>query len=221
MDDARKLTEVAGAVGAGIKLGKEFFTANGPAAARQLTLSSRLPLFLDLKFHDIPNTVAAAVTAALPLRPAMLNVHALGGAAMIEAAVAAAAAAGSDRPLVLAVTILTSLADDDLCALGIGRPVTAMVEHLARLARDCGADGVVCSPVEVARLRASLGADCVLVVPGVRPAWAGSDDQKRVMTPAAAVKAGADALVVGRPISAAADPLAAAHRLIAELADAG
>jgi orotidine-5'-phosphate decarboxylase len=222
VDDARRLAEVARTVGAGLKLGKEFFTANGPAAVRQLTLDARLPLFLDLKFHDIPNTVAAAVTAALPLRPAMLNVHALGGAAMITAAVAAAAAAaGSERPLVLAVTILTSLGDADLPALGVGEPVAVMVERLARLARECGADGVVCSPVEAARLRASLGGDCVLVVPGVRPVWAGSDDQKRVMTPAAALNAGADALVVGRPITAAADPLAAARRLVAEIADAG
>lgn len=205
----------------GFKVGKEFFTANGPSGVRRIT-ELGLPLFLDLKFHDIPNTVAAAVRAALPLRPRMLNLHALGGAAMMRAAADALAAVPHDeRPLLLAVTVLTSLDATDLIAIGIGRPLPDLVEDLARNARACGLDGVVCSPHEVARLRRSFGSDFVLVVPGVRPSWAGVGDQKRVMTPAEAIASGADYLVIGRPISGAEDPAAAAERILAEVADAG
>lgn len=205
----------------GFKVGKEFFTANGPSGVRRIAKLG-LPLFLDLKFHDIPNTVAAAVRAALPLRPRMLNLHALGGAAMMRAAADALAAVPHDeRPLLLAVTVLTSLDATDLIAIGIGRPLPDLVEDLARNARACGLDGVVCSPHEVARLRRSFGSDFVLVVPGVRPSWAGVGDQKRVMTPAEAIASGADYLVIGRPISGAEDPAAAAERILAEVADAG
>lgn len=205
----------------GVKIGKEFFSANGPAGVRRIAQLG-LPIFLDLKFHDIPNTVAAAVRATLPLRPRMLNVHASGGAAMLRAAAEAVACApDAERPLLLAVTVLTSLDAGDLAAIGISRPLPDVVEDLARGAQACGLDGAVCSPREVKRLRQVCGRDFVLVVPGVRPSWAAPGDQKRVMTPAEAIDAGADYLVIGRPISGADDPAAAAERILAEVTDAG
>jgi len=200
----------------GFKIGKEFFTAFGPSAVREVLGDARL--FLDLKFHDIPNTVAAAVRAGLRLRPTLINVHASGGPAMLRAAAEAAAAAGADRPALLGVTVLTSLADDDLRAVGQASPAADQVLRLARLCRDCGLDGVVASPLEVAMLRDALGPDFRLVIPGVRPAWSESGDQKRVMTPRQAVAAGADDLVIGRPITRAPDPVEAARRIVAELA---
>ncbi len=207
---------LAGRVG-GVKLGNEFFTANGPQGVREVS-NAGLPVFLDLKFHDIPATVAAAVLAALPLKPLMINVHAQGGASMMRAAAQAASSAGDGRPLVLAVSVLTSLDGDDLKACGVDDEPEAQVLRLARLAKDCGLDGVVCSPLEAALLRRELGGDFKLVVPGVRPRWAAGDDQKRTMTPAAAVRAGADLLVIGRPITGAADPAAAAEKIVAEIA---
>jgi orotidine-5'-phosphate decarboxylase len=218
---ALELAAVAAAVGAGLKLGKEFFTAQGPAGVHRLAAATARPVFLDLKFHDIPNTVAGAIRAALPLNPAMLTLHALGGAAMMAAAAAAAAEAGPDRPRLLAVTLLTSLAPEDLPCLGFDRPLPSLVLQLARLAMDNGADGVVCSPAEVANLRAALDPRALLIVPGVRPAWAAHDDQRRVMTPAEAFANGADAIVIGRPITAATDPRAAANRLVHEIEHAG
>ena len=204
----------------GVKIGKEFFSANGPAGVRRIAQLG-LPIFLDLKFHDIPNTVAAAIRASLPLRPRMLNVHAFGGAAMLRAAAEAVASApDSERPVLLAVTVLTSLDAADLTAIGILRPLPDLVEDLARSAQACGLDGAVCSPREVKRLRQVCGRDFVLVVPGVRPSWASSGDQKRVMTPAEAIDAGADYLVIGRPISGADDPAEAAERILTEVADA-
>jgi orotidine-5'-phosphate decarboxylase len=206
---------VAGVVG-GIKFGLEFFGAHGPAgvgAARP----AGLPLFLDLKFHDIPNTVAGAVRAVLPLKPAILTVHASGGRAMLEAARDAAAQGGANRPKIIAVTVLTSLDDDDLDAVGQRGPTLDQVKRLAAVAQRAGVDGVVCSPREVAALRAQCGPGFTLVVPGIRPAWAAVGDQKRVMTPAEAVAAGADHLVIGRPITGAADPAEAARRIAAEL----
>ena len=176
-----------------------------------------MPLFLDLKFHDIPNTVAGAVRAVLPLKPAILTVHASGGRAMLEAARDAAAAAGADRPKIVAVTVLTSLDDGDLDAVGQRGPALDQAKRLAAIAQQAGVDGVVCSPKEVAALRAQCGATFLLVVPGIRPSWAATGDQKRVMTPAEAVAAGADHLVIGRPITAAADPAEAARRIAAEL----
>ncbi|OHC73793.1 MAG: orotidine 5'-phosphate decarboxylase [Rhodospirillales bacterium RIFCSPLOWO2_12_FULL_58_28] len=207
-----------GVVG-GVKLGKEFFTANGPQGVERVSAAG-LPVFLDLKFHDIPNTVAGAVRAALALKPFMLNVHASGGAAMMRAAVDAAAEAGDDRPLMLAVTVLTSLDADDLKATGVAGAVSEQAARLASLAEDCGMDGVVCSAFEAGMLRQRLGPDFKLVVPGVRPVWASADDQKRIMTPAEAVNAGADYLVVGRPITGAVDPVKAAEKIAAELASA-
>ncbi|WP_029007910.1 orotidine-5'-phosphate decarboxylase [Azospirillum halopraeferens] len=208
---------LAGLVG-GLKLGLEFFVAHGPDGVRAVMGSDGPPLFLDLKLHDIPNTVAGAVRAVLPLAPAFLTIHASGGPAMMRAAVEAAAAAGPGRPRILGVTVLTSLDDGDLEAVGQAAPAAAQVERLARLARECGLDGVICSPNEVAALRRACGPDFVLMVPGIRPAGAAAGDQKRVMTPAEALAAGADHLVIGRPITGDPDPAAAARRIAAEIA---
>lgn len=208
----------AGAAVGGLKIGKEFFTCHGPQGVRQAV--GERPLFLDLKWHDIPNTVAGAVKASLALRPLIVNVHAAGGPAMMKAAKAAADAAsgqGLPRPWVIAVTVLTSMDDRDLAATGQQGPVADQVLRLAKLTEDCGLDGVVCSPQEIALLRRHLRADFKLIVPGIRPAWAVSGDQKRVMSPAEALAAGADYLVIGRPITAAADPRVAAELIQTEL----
>lgn len=218
-DAARLAGDVAGAVG-GVKLGKEFFTANGPEGVRAVSTSDQ-PLFLDLKFHDIPNTVAGAVRAALPLKPALLNVHAGGGAAMMRAAAEAAATAGAQRPAMLAVTVLTSMGSDDLTEVGIDGTPREHVVRLAKLAQASGMDGVVCSGAEIADLRAACGPDFKLVVPGIRPGWAVAGDQKRIMTPRDAVDTGADVLVIGRPITQADDPGAAAARIAEELMGSG
>lgn len=219
---AESLARAVEGVAGGVKLGKEFFTAHGPEGVRAVAGGKRL--FLDLKFHDIPNTVAGALRAAAHLRPALVNVHVAGGRAMMEAAVEAAREGAEDTgvapPRLLGVTVLTSLDDGDLEAVGQRPPVRDQVRRLAALAADCGLDGVVCSPREVAMLRADLGPDFMLVVPGVRPAWAAGGDQKRVATPQAALADGADVLVIGRPVTAAADPAAAARRIAAELTEA-
>ncbi|MCB2102020.1 MAG: orotidine-5'-phosphate decarboxylase [Rhodobacterales bacterium] len=206
---------LAGKVG-GMKVGKEFFTAQGPQGTRRI-VDLGMPLFMDLKWHDIPNTVASAVRAALPLGPRFVNVHASGGPAMLRAAAEAAAEGGDTRPKVLGVTVLTSMDADDLRAVGVESPPAEQVLRLARLSQDCGLDGVVCSAHEIAALRAACGPDFVLMVPGIRPAWSATGDQKRVMTPADAIAAGADHLVIGRPITAADDPAAAADRIAREL----
>ncbi len=207
-----------GAVG-GVKIGKELFTAQGPDGVRLAVGGA--PLFLDLKFHDIPNTVAGAIRAAVHLRPAIVDVHASGGRAMMQAAAQAARETAEDlgieRPKVIAVTVLTSLDAGDLEAVGQRGPAEDQVLRLARLTQDSGLDGVVCSPREIAVLRETCGPDFLLVVPGIRPAWAASGDQKRVMTPEEAIAAGADHLVIGRPITGAEDPLAAAQKIAAEL----
>ena len=189
------------------KLGLEFFLANGAAGIRAI---AGRPVFLDLKLHDIPNTVAGGVRAVLDLRPAMLTIHAAGGAAMIEAARQAAETAGAERPMILAVTVLTSLDAAALAATGVAASPADQVLRLARLALSAGADALVCSPLEVAMLRDALGAGVKLIVPGIRPAGAAAGDQARTMTPAEAVAAGASWIVVGRPITGAADPAAAA-----------
>ncbi len=212
---------VADAVG-GLKLGLEFFSANGPKGARLVQKASGLPLFLDLKFHDIPNTVAGAVRAvAAEVKPFMMTLMASGGRAMLEAAVRAATDVAHElivpRPLLLGVTVLTSLDANDLAATGVSGGVADQVRRLAELAKLAGLDGVVCSPLEAAVLRRDLGPGFKLVTPGVRPTWAEANDQKRIMTPGEAVAAGADYLVIGRPISAAADPAAAAARIALEL----
>lgn len=196
-----------------LKLGLEYTLANGPDGMRRV---GQRPVFLDLKLHDIPNTVAAAVRAVLPLAPAMLTLHAAGGGAMIEAARRAADTA--QRPLLLGVTVLTSLDAAALHATGVAGGPRQQVLRLARLALDAGADGLVCSAHEAAMLRDALGSSPVLVVPGIRPAGAEAGDQARTMTPREAVDAGADWIVVGRPITAAADPAAAAAAIAAEIA---
>ncbi|HUO44827.1 MAG TPA: orotidine-5'-phosphate decarboxylase [Burkholderiales bacterium] len=190
-----------------LKVGKELFTAAGPALVEKLAARG-FDVFLDLKFHDIPNTVAGACRAAAALGVWMLNVHALGGRAMLEAARDAVAAARDRRPLLVAVTVLTSLADDDLRAVGVAGPVPDAVVRLAGLAQASGLDGVVCSAQEAPLLRRQCGERFLLVTPGIRLPENARDDQRRVTTPAAAVAAGADYLVIGRPVTQAADPAA-------------
>jgi orotidine-5'-phosphate decarboxylase len=186
-----------------LKVGKELFTRAGPALVRELT-SASFDVFLDLKFHDIPNTVGAACAAAAGLGAWMVNVHALGGSAMMRAAREQVDAA-AHKPLLIAVTLLTSMGQDDLQDLGLSGPPQEVVLRLARLAARAGMDGVVCSPQEVPLLRAEMARDFLLVTPGIRPAGAGVDDQVRIATPASAVRSGADYLVIGRPITRASD----------------
>ena len=190
-----------------LKVGKELFTAAGPALVKSL-VERGFGVFLDLKYHDIPNTAANACRAAAGLGVWMINVHAAGGRAMLQAA-REALAHDPKPPLLIGVTVLTSLSAADLAELGIaGTPLDAAL-RLARLARSCGLDGVVCSAHEAAGLRREFGAGFCLVTPGIRPATAQQDDQQRVMTPSAAIASGADYLVIGRPITQAPDPLAA------------
>ncbi|MDJ0741311.1 MAG: orotidine-5'-phosphate decarboxylase [Gammaproteobacteria bacterium] len=199
-----------------VKIGKEMFTRAGPAFVEAVAARG-FEVFLDLKYHDIPNTVAAACAAAADLGVWMVNVHASGGRRMLETA-AARLAQHDRRPLLIAVTILTSLGADDLGEIGYSGSPADNVRRLAALAEDSGLDGVVCSPLEVGLLRAERGSAFRLVTPGVRPAGAASDDQKRVMTPGDAIRAGADYLVVGRPVTASTDPpasLAAINRDVA------
>ena len=198
------------------KVGLEAFTAHGPALVGEVQAVG-MPVFLDLKLHDIPNTVERAARNAARLGVAMLTVHASGGEAMLRAAVAGAASA-ERPPAVLAVTVLTSLDDGALGELGIPGGAAGRVTAWAALAQRCGCAGVVCSPQEAAALRSALGSDFVLVTPGVRPAGERSGDQRRVATPRDAIGAGADLLVVGRPITGAADPLVAAEAILAEMA---
>lgn len=213
LEYARNLaSHVAPHVG-GLKLGMEFLAANGPQGIRAFE-DFGLPIFADTKFHDIPNTVVGAVRATAGLGVAIVNVHAAGGPAMLRAAREAAQAV-NPKTKVIAVTVLTSLDDGDLVAVGQMPPARDQVVRLATLARDCGLDGVVCSAHEIAPLRAALGQDFLLIVPGIRPAGSEVGDQRRVMGPKEARAAGASILVIGRPITAAADPGEAA-RAIAE-----
>jgi orotidine-5'-phosphate decarboxylase len=198
-----------------LKVGKELFTAAGPAFVAAL-VARGYALFLDLKFHDIPNTVTGACRAAAALGVWMLNVHALGGRAMLEAARDAVSSAPKP-PKLVAVTVLTSMTAADLAEVGVAGDPAQAVERLAKLARSCGLDGVVCSAQETAMLRRACGADFCLVTPGIRPAQAGQNDQQRITTPRAAVENGADYLVIGRPITRAPDPLAALAAIHREL----
>jgi orotidine-5'-phosphate decarboxylase len=203
-----------------LKVGKELFVVAGPEPVRWM-VERGFRVFLDLKFHDIPNTVAGACAAATRLGVWMLNVHAAGGSAMLVAARDAvtrtAATEGRLRPLLIAVTVLTSLGDADLAAIGVHGSTAQQAEKLAQLAAANGLDGVVCSAVEAPMLRAALPAPFTLVTPGIRPAGSARDDQARVITPAAALANGADYLVIGRPITQAADPLAALAAINASL----
>ncbi|MHB0975009.1 MAG: orotidine-5'-phosphate decarboxylase [Thiobacillus sp.] len=194
-----------------VKVGKELFTAAGPDLVRAL-VARGFEVFLDLKFHDIPNTVAAACRAAAGLGVWMLNVHASGGRRMMVAAQEALSGL-ERRPFLIAVTVLTSMSAEDLTEIGVADAPADQVLRLARLTQACQLDGVVCSAQEAAMLRADLGADFRLVTPGIRPADAEAGDQRRVMTPAEALRAGATDLVIGRPITAAPDPLDALKRI--------
>jgi orotidine-5'-phosphate decarboxylase len=198
------------------KVGMEFFYAHG-TRGYEAVAKSGLPVFLDLKLHDIPNTVASAMKALMRLEPvpAIVNVHASGGADMMTAA--ADAVAG--RTKLIAVTVLTSLSNEDVKTSGFAMDTQSLAAHLAGLAKKSGLDGVVCSPLDLAQIRHECGKDFLTVVPGIRPASAEPGDQRRVATPAAALKAGADLLVIGRPITGAADPAAAAQAILAELGD--
>ena len=199
----------------GLKVGLEFVSANGPEGVRAMVKTGR-PVFLDVKLHDIPNTVAGAMKALAPLGASIVNVHASGGPAMMRAA-AEAAASVQPRPKVIAVTVLTSLESADLAAMGISGSPLEQVVRLAKLTKESGIDGVVCSPLEIEAVRAACGPDFLIVTPGVRPAGGSLDDQRRVMTPQRALAAGADLLVIGRPITGAADPAEAARALAADL----
>jgi len=201
-----------------LKVGKELFTRAGPALINHL-VQQGFGIFLDLKFHDIPNTVASACAAAADLGVWMVNIHAGGGRRMMEAARERLQQV-AEPPLLIAVTVLTSMQQADLLELGLTSSLQDQVKRLAILARDTGLDGVVCSPQEVALLRQSLGPNFRLVTPGVRPGWAAANDQRRVMTPAQALAAGSDYLVVGRPITQADDPREAAERVLAEMQSA-
>ncbi|HEY7987117.1 MAG TPA: orotidine-5'-phosphate decarboxylase [Methylophilaceae bacterium] len=198
-----------------LKIGKELFTAAGPQLVTRLTQEG-YSVFLDLKFHDIPNTVAKACEAASKLGVWMLNVHASGGSAMMRAARAAVDKAPVP-PLLIAVTILTSLDQPALDEIGYAEDLSATVLRLAKLAKSCGLDGVVCSAQEAPLLRSELGADFSLVTPGIRPADTSMDDQSRIVTPAMAIHNGASYLVIGRPITQAADPLQMLQRINREI----
>ena len=198
-----------------LKVGKELFTVAGPELVRALDARG-FEVFLDLKFHDIPNTVAAACRAAAGLGVWMVNVHASGGRRMMTAAQEALADL-PQRPLLIAVTVLTSMSAEDLREVGVADAPADQVLRLARLTQACKLDGVVCSAQEAAMLRAELGTDFRLVTPGIRPAGAEVGDQRRVMTPAEALRAGASDLVIGRPITAAPDPLAALKQIQLEI----
>jgi orotidine-5'-phosphate decarboxylase len=216
---ARRLGGLAGMA----KVGLELFTVAGPAIVGEIAARG-LPVFLDLKLHDIPNTVERAARNCARLGVRLLTVHASGGEAMLAAAVAGAAAGtptASARPQVLAVTVLTSLDDDALAVLGMPGRVSERVQAWAALARQAGCDGVVCSPQELALLRAAHGPSFVLLAPGIRPAGAATGDQRRVATPASAIAAGASYLVIGRPITAAPDPAVAAAAILDEMCRPG
>jgi orotidine-5'-phosphate decarboxylase len=224
---ARKFAErVADLVGL-FKIGSQLFTAAGPAAVREIAALGP-GVFLDLKFHDIPNTVAGAVLSCAALTGVqLLNVHALGGSAMLHAAAQAISAGqpmGADRPRLLAVTVLTSMDQKAMREVGIGGPPRSRVVKLATLAKTAGVDGVVASPEEARAIRKACGRDFLIVTPGVRPkdstAATETDDHARTATPTEAIRAGADFLVVGRPILAAADPRAAAQAIVDEIAAA-
>ncbi len=213
---ARDLIQALGGRAMLYKVGFELFTRCGPAAVDLLNGHGK-GVFLDLKFHDIPNTVARAVASASRLGVKMLNVHASGGVEMMKAAVEAAGAA-ENGPKVLAVTVLTSLDDATLKGdIGCRRPVKEQVIHLAQLASKAGLDGVVASPREIGAIRENLGNDFLIVTPGIRPKWAAKGDQRRVTTPAEAIQAGADYIVIGRPVTASDDPRNALERILAEI----
>lgn len=201
-----------------LKVGKEMFTFFGPLLVEKLQ-SKGFDVFLDLKFHDIPNTVAKALKAAASLGVWMVNVHASGGQKMMEAA-AEAIKSGSHQPLLIAVTVLTSMSEDELPLIGVNDSAEAQVARLARLAYTSGIDGVVCSAHEVQTIKSQCSSQFLTVTPGIRPAFASKGDQSRIMTPAQALQVGSDYLVIGRPITQAKDPIEALNLITTEMADA-
>jgi orotidine-5'-phosphate decarboxylase len=212
---ARQLVQSIGESASTYKIGKQLFTAEGPQLVRDLVASGR-KVFLDLKYHDIPNTVAAAVRSAAELNVSMLTVHASGGSKMLKAAVEAAAQSSS-KPMILAVTVLTSMSDEDLQEIGVSGTALSQVLRLGALARKAGCGGLVASAKEAGELRRELGEGFAIVTPGVRPAGAAIGDQARVLTPRDAIEAGASHLVVGRPIIEASDPAKAAASIVEEI----
>ncbi|WP_050568365.1 orotidine-5'-phosphate decarboxylase [Dickeya chrysanthemi] len=201
-----------------LKVGKEMFTLFGPQLVNDLQQRG-FEVFLDLKFHDIPNTTARAVAAAAELGVWMVNVHASGGARMMTAARDALAPFGNDAPLLIAVTVLTSMDDADLQGLGISLSPAEQAEKLARLTQQCGLDGVVCSAHEALRLKQVCGTDFRLITPGIRPAGSDAGDQRRIMTPQQAQQAGVDYMVIGRPITQSADPAQTLKTILASLGE--
>lgn len=202
-----------------LKVGKEMFTLFGPQLVRDLQQRG-FEIFLDLKFHDIPNTTAHAVAAAADLGVWMVNVHASGGARMMNAARDALTPFGEDAPLLIAVTVLTSMDASDLQGLGIELTPAEQAERLARLTQQCGLDGVVCSAHEASRFKQVLGPDFRLVTPGIRPVGSDAGDQRRIMTPQQAQQAGVDYMVIGRPITQSADPAATLRAILCSLQEA-
>lgn len=215
MDQALKLVNLLAPLSMHFKLGLQFFTAHGMAGIDKIRAAAggSTEIFLDLKFHDIPKTVAGAVRSAAAANAQFLTIHATGGKAMMEAAVAAAQET-PQKPKILAVTVLTHLDEKDLIESGQTGPIAAQSLRLAQMAAETGADGIVCSARELVNLRKTLGKNFLLVVPGIRPEGAPQNDQKRTMTPEQAIALGADYLVIGRPITAAPDPVAVAKSLL-------
>ncbi len=220
MEAARMWVEKLGRHVGWFKVGLELFTAAGPEVVELIT-SSGFRCFLDLKFHDIPNTVAGAVRSAVSLKAEMMTVHISGGSEMIRAALRAAEeesrSRGLPRPKIIGVSVLTSLGRDDLPTLGIDRSLQDQVSGLVDLAVGQGIDGIVCSPADLPFVRARVREDTVVITPGVRPQWSEAGDQKRIATPREAIDAGADLMVIGRPISKSPDPVEAVKRIIAEI----
>ena len=198
-----------------LKVGKELFTRSGPELVKNL-VKQNFDVFLDLKFHDIPNTVARACQAGADLGVWMINVHAMGGRKMLEAA-REALPANDNNPKLIAVTVLTSMGAEDLNEIGLTNSPAEQVKHLATLTNNCGLDGVVCSPQEISLLREDLDTSFELVTPGIRPQWSVTGDQKRIMTPAQAMQAGSNYLVIGRPITQAEEPMQALEKIEKEL----
>ncbi len=213
--DAMKMLQPLGGLPVGVKIGLELFVKEGPGIVKEIK-DAGFPVFLDLKFHDIPYTVAGAVRSACLLEPDVINVHASGGRAMMEAA----ARACTGKTKIIAVTVLTSMDRNDLMLLGSEFSPLEAVASLAGAARESGLHGVVCSPLEASVVRETAGEDFVIITPGVRPAGSAAGDQKRIMTPFEAIRAGATSLVVGRPITGAADPALAAEAILREIEEA-
>ncbi|MCI5048909.1 MAG: orotidine-5'-phosphate decarboxylase [Rickettsiales bacterium] len=220
VDHAAELTSAVHEYVGGIKLGLEYFTANGAVGVRRIT-DLKVPVFLDLKFHDIPNTVAKAIAATAGINTFMMTVHTAGGRAMLTRAIEASnevsQMTGKERPYIIGVTILTSLDQDDLDMIGYKDRIDDQVKRLADLAQSSGLDGVVCSPYEIELIRQTCGDEFKLIVPGIRPEGSQKDDQKRTLSPKEAIERGADYLVIGRPITKADDYTTAAKAICSSL----